>query len=165
MGLGDAALATKLALLFIFLGFIVHIIGFGAPYWQILGSTDLYHGGLWQICILGHCQDFNTDQLTNIGFDNWFQAVRTFECFGVIGSIAVIVFVALYICVGTCSGSKCIAILNVILCFATGGVILIAIIIYGSKKDGLDWAYGLTTAGGVSYIIAGIFIIISMRSN
>ena len=67
MGLGDAALATKLALLFIFLGFIVHIIGFGAPYWQILGSTDLYHGGLWQICILGHCQDFNTDQMTNIG--------------------------------------------------------------------------------------------------
>ena len=57
--------------------------------------------------------------------DNWFQAVRTFECFGVIGSIAVIVFVALYICVGRCSGSKCIAILNVILCLATGKVIVI----------------------------------------
>ena len=67
MGLGDAALATKLALLFIFLGFIVHVIGFGAPYWQVVLSTDFYHGGLWQTCTLGICQDFDTDQLTNVG--------------------------------------------------------------------------------------------------
>lgn len=164
MGLGDSALATKLALLFIFIGFVIHIIGFGAPYWQVIGSVDIYHGGLWQICALTICNEFDAGDLTKIGFDNWFQAVRTLECFGLIGSLAVIVFVLLFVCITRCTASKCIAILNVILCFVTGCFILVAIIVYGSKTDHLDWAFGLTTGGGVCYVLAGIFLIVSMRS-
>lgn len=147
--------------MFILIGFIVHIIGFGAPYWQVVGSK---YKGLWQDCS-NVCSKIDIDDFTKLGFNNWLQTVRTFECVGLIGSFVVIVFIGLYICVGSCSGRKCIAILNVILCFATGGVIIVAIIIYGSKTDHLDWAFGLATGGGVCYVIAGIFLIVSMRSN
>ncbi|CAC5373819.1 unnamed protein product [Mytilus coruscus] len=159
MGLGDAALAIKLALIFVIVGFLLHIIGFGAPYWSsgIFGSV-----GLWQSCskITDSCSSIDTD--IKLGVGDWFTATRTFECFGLIGSIACLVFIGIFICVGRCSGSKCIAVFNVILLLGTGACILIAIIIYASESNNLAWAFGLATTGGVCFALAGIFMIVSM---
>lgn len=160
--MGDGA--TKLALLIIFIGFVIHTIGFGAPYWQVVGSKDLFRAGLWQICVINSCNEVDAADFTKIGFDNWFQAVRTLECFGLIGSIAVIIFVLLYSCIDGCSTSKGVAIWNLILCFVTGSLILAAIIIFGAKSNNFAWAFGLTAGGGVCYILAGISMFFSMRS-
>lgn len=47
MGASEAVCSTKLALFFVLIGFVIHIIGFGAPYW-----SDGFFGnaGLWQYC-------------------------------------------------------------------------------------------------------------------
>lgn len=60
MGLSDAALAIKLALIFIIVGFLLHIIGFGAPYWT---DNIVFNRGLWQYCIkiTDSCSSIDTD--------------------------------------------------------------------------------------------------------
>ena len=40
--------ATKIAIILIGIGFIVFVVGFGAPYWTVYGIFG--HGGLWQGC-------------------------------------------------------------------------------------------------------------------
>ncbi|XP_071144149.1 uncharacterized protein [Mytilus edulis] len=157
MGLSDAALAIKLSLIFIIVGFLLHIIGFGAPYWS---SNSVVHRGLWQYCIMDSCSSIDTD--IKVGFGDWLTATKTFECFGLIGSIACLVLIGIFICVGRCSGSKCIAVFNVIVLLGTGACILIAIIIYASEAGNLAWAFGLATTGGVCFALAGIFMIVSM---
>ncbi|XP_063406720.1 uncharacterized protein LOC134690657 [Mytilus trossulus] len=159
MGLSDAALAIKLALIFIIVGFLLHIIGFGAPYWS---DNIAFNRGLWQSCskITDSCSSVNTD--VNFGFGDYLTATKTFECFGLIGSIACLVLIGIFICVGRCSGSKCIAVFNVIALLGTGACILIAIIIFASESNNLAWAFGLATTGGVCFALAGIFMIVSM---
>ncbi|CAG2184835.1 unnamed protein product [Mytilus edulis] len=102
----------------------------------------------------------SNEMLKYIG--DWFTATKTFECFGLIGSIACLVLIGIFICVGRCSGSKCIAVFNVIVLLGTGACILIAIIIYASEAGNLAWAFGLATTGGVCFALAGIFMIVSM---
>ena len=73
--MSDAALSTKLSLLFIFLGFIVHIIGFGAPYWQV---TAIHHEGLWQVCekVFDTCSEIDVDNIKIGGEYNIFYLFR-----------------------------------------------------------------------------------------
>lgn len=51
--------------------------------------------------------------------------------------------------------------------FITGGVIMLGVIIYGSKVDTdyLQWAFALTTASGCLYVISGILLFVSMCSK
>ena len=49
---GNVPAATKIAIILIGIGFIVFLVGFGAPYWTVFGI--LGHEGLWQRCWTYH---------------------------------------------------------------------------------------------------------------
>ena len=49
---GNVPAATKIAIILIGIGFIVFVVGFGAPYWTVFGI--LGHEGLWQRCWTFH---------------------------------------------------------------------------------------------------------------
>lgn len=49
---GNVPAATKIAIILIGIGFIVFVVGFGAPYWTVFGI--LGYKGLWQECWTYH---------------------------------------------------------------------------------------------------------------
>ncbi|XP_062583352.1 uncharacterized protein LOC134261640 [Saccostrea cucullata] len=168
---GNAPAASKVASVFIGLGFLLFVVGFGAPYWEefILGG----HGGLWQRCgaFLGldGCK-YYTD-LDDVGKDtflpDWFESVRVFEAIGLVAALVGLVFLLLYVCVSKTAGNKIVALLTAIITLGTGGVILLGVIIFGSNKDtdNLDWAFALAAVGGCFYVIAGVLLFVSMCSK
>lgn len=128
---------------------------------------------------------------------DWFESTRVFEAIGLIAAIVGLLFLVLYTCVSKTSGNKIVAFLTAILTlgtgkafnwcirlishimikfcfflspyffFITGGVIMLGVIIYGSKVDTdyLQWAFALTTASGCLYVISGILLFVSMCSK
>ncbi|XP_048728210.1 uncharacterized protein LOC125646103 [Ostrea edulis] len=170
-GFGNAPAATKVATLLIGVGFLLFVVGFGAPYWEkfLFGG----HGGLWQRCGivlgLGECT-YYTD-LDQVGKDtylpDWFESVRVFEAIGLVAALVGLLFLVLYTCVSKTAGNKIVALLTAILTLGTGGVILLGVIIFGSNKDidFLDWAFALVTVGGCLYVISGILLFVSMCSK
>ncbi|XP_061183274.1 uncharacterized protein LOC133191542 [Saccostrea echinata] len=168
---GNAPAASKVASVFIGLGFLLFVVGFGAPYWEkfVLGGN----GGLWQRCgaFLGldGCK-YYTD-LDDVGKDtylpDWFESVRVFEAIGLVAALVGLVFLVLYVCVSKTSGNKIVALLTAIVTLGTGGVILLGVIIFGSNKDTdyLDWAFALAAVGGCFYVIAGVLLFVSMCSK
>uniref|UniRef100_A0A8W8NF26 Uncharacterized protein n=1 Tax=Magallana gigas TaxID=29159 RepID=A0A8W8NF26_MAGGI len=98
---------------------------------------------------------------------DWFESTRVFEAIGLIAAIVGLLFLVLYTCVSKTSGNKIVAFLTAILTLGTGGVIMLGVIIYGSKVDTdyLQWAFALTTASGCLYVISGILLFVSMCSK
>lgn len=127
---------------------------------------------------------------------DWFESTRVFEAIGLIAAIVGLLFLVLYTCVSKTSGNKIVAFLTAILTlgtgktfnwcirlishimivlfflialffFITGGVIMLGVIIYGSKVDTdyLQWAFALTAASGCLYVISGILLFVSMCSK
>lgn len=170
-GLGNAPAATKVATIFIIIAFIVFLVGFGAPYWRTYFTGG--NSGLWQRCgiVLGldGCS-YYTD-LDEVAKDtylpDWFESTRVFEAIGLVAAIVGLVFLVLYTCVSKTSGNKIVAFLTAILTLGTGGVIMLGVIIYGSKvdTDDLSWAFALATASGCLYVISGILLFVSMCSK
>lgn len=170
-GLGNAPVATKVATVFIIIAFVVFLVGFGAPYWRKypLGG----HSGLWQSCGLFLGLDgcsYYTD-LDELGKDtylsDWFESTRVFEAIGLIAAIVGLLFLVLYTCVSKTSGNKIVAFLTATLTLGTGGVIMLGVIIYGSKVDTdyLQWAFALAAASGCLYVISGVLLFVSMCSK
>ncbi|XP_021377531.1 uncharacterized protein LOC110465780 isoform X2 [Mizuhopecten yessoensis] len=155
---GVAESPTNLvALLMIAVGFVLNTIGFAAPYWVTspLGSRF----GLWMYCdFLDNCYQWDSDGITFAKFEQ----IRAFEGLGFVGTLAVLLFTVLYLCVPKVSGNKILGILDVLVCFASAGAILIGVIIFGSEQSNLGWAFGLSTAGGILFGLAGVLIILAM---
>nr|XP_022325837.1 uncharacterized protein LOC111125879 [Crassostrea virginica] len=118
-GLGNAPAATKVATIFIGIGFIVFVVGFGAPYWRKFGIGG--NAGLWQSCGaffgLDGCSYFtDLDEVgKNTYLPDWFESVRVFEAIGLVAAIVGLLFLALYTCVSKTSGNKVVAFLTAIL--------------------------------------------------
>ncbi|XP_062600043.1 uncharacterized protein LOC134261639 [Saccostrea cucullata] len=169
-GFGEVPSATKVASVFIGLGFLLFVVGFGVPYWEKF--TFGGYGGLWKICskVLGieGCKYYTDlgDVGKNTYLPDWFESVRVFESVGLVAAIISLVFLVLYTCISKTAGNKIVALLTAIITLGAGAVILLGVIIFGSKKDMdyLDWAFGLAVVGGCFYVISGVLLFVSMCS-
>ncbi|CAC5373818.1 unnamed protein product [Mytilus coruscus] len=139
MGLTDVAFTIKLAFYFILFGFILHTIGFGAPYWATGYNS---HAGLWQYCSRsrGICVSIDMSLMDRKQVDK-FTALKVLECFGFTGSVACLISICIFIFGGRCSESKFITVFNIFLFLATGTVIVIATIMFATMISDLDWAF------------------------
>lgn len=142
-----------------------------------------------------YINSYNTDYTVwFVLVSDWFESTRVFEAIGLIAAIVGLLFLVLYTCVSKTSGNKIVAFLTAILTlgtgtafkrcirlinhmmikffltalyFITGGVIMLGVIIYGSKVDTdyLQWAFALAAASGCLYVISGVLLFVSMCSK
>ncbi|CAG2241783.1 unnamed protein product [Mytilus edulis] len=160
MGLTDVAFTIKLAFYFTLFGFVLHTIGFGAPYWYagfnthaglwqycsrstgVCVTVDISvmdrtryncHAGLWQYCSrsTGVCVTIDISVMDRTQVDK-FLAVRVLECFGLTGSVACLISICLLIFGGMCLENRFITMCNMFLFLATGTVIVIATIMFAT---------------------------------
>lgn len=127
-GFRSSTLFTKIALILTIVAFVVYLIGFATPYWTSFTSILNRHNGLWQLCIGDNCGSINASN------DSTFQAAQAFAVLGFIASLASLVLVILYIFVEQTS-TRLVFIITMIASFAAAGLILLAIIIYGSHVN------------------------------
>ncbi|XP_033727212.1 uncharacterized protein LOC117316641 [Pecten maximus] len=155
-GVGESP-KSLVALLMIAVGFVLNTIGFAAPYWVTVSLGSRF--GLWMYCdFLDNCHQWDSDGITFAKFDQ----VRAFEGLGFVGTLVVLFFTVLYICVPKVAGNKILGILDVLVCFASAGAILIGVVIFGTEHSDLGWAFGLSTAGGVLFGLAGVLLILTL---
>ncbi|XP_069105582.1 uncharacterized protein [Argopecten irradians] len=148
---------SLVALLMIAVGFVLNTIGFAAPYWVSSALGSRY--GLWMYCdFLNNCHQWDSNGITFAKFDQ----VRAFEGLGFVGTLVVLFFTVLYICVPKVAGNKILGILDVLVCLASSGAILIGVVIFGTEHNDLGWAFALSTTGGALFALAGILLIFAM---
>ncbi|KAH3839411.1 uncharacterized protein LOC127877770 [Dreissena polymorpha] len=137
----------------IFLGLVLHIVGFSTNEWI---KADTISMGLWRACSDSAC--FSMD---SIPLNDWMKAVQAMASLGVIhGFIALVMVLTVLV-----SPRRFHLLKGVCVCSTLAGcVVLIGIIVYGaeSETDSLGYSFGLSCAGGSLMLIAGVMLILNM---
>lgn len=168
----NSTLLSKVVFGLSILGLLLHLIGFYTISWSVrsyVEKVNAYPNGniaakdytsLWKVCTatmyMFQCESSNNSA-------SWFVATQIFETLGLIEVVAALVLIILYVFVPTTSGRRVVLILNICVCFAAAGCIILGIIIYGSNAKGsLSWSFALCTVAGIIFGICGIILVIDM---
>ncbi|VDI56478.1 Hypothetical predicted protein [Mytilus galloprovincialis] len=145
-------------------GFLVHLISYGAPYWLKSGE---FHVGLWKLCIGSQC--YNTVSKTFkdlfVAYEGWLAAVQAFETLAFLASLATIAVIGLRFTV--MKEQKILQIGIFIFQFASVGLILLGVIIFGAKSPSSSYGYAFVfeIISAIIFLIAGVFSFMDWRGT
>lgn len=122
------------------------LCGFGGPNWVEYSESFLdANAGLWKQCYNDDC---STIKLTNSDNPDWYKATASLMILAFVGMVA--------------SGVTFLWLPITALCHCvTGGLTMLAIIVYGAKfednYDGWDlgWSFGLATLSAILFLVNG----------
>ncbi|XP_063423279.1 uncharacterized protein LOC134707459 [Mytilus trossulus] len=138
------------------IGFIVHLIGYGAPYWVKEGNG---HSGIWKSCYGSICSDF-----VGSGYNpEWLEAVEAFETLAFLAILGALIVMGLKLTV--MKEQKIFSIFICLLQFASVGGILLGVIIYGAKfpSSSYGFAFVFEILASIIILVAGVFSFLDWR--
>ncbi|XP_071156173.1 uncharacterized protein [Mytilus edulis] len=140
-------------------GFLVHLVGYGAPYWIKDGSSNF---GLWKYCSQKKCIDVVGDDFPTEG---WMEAVQAFETLAFLANLATLALMGLRFTV--MKEQKILPIGIILFQFASVGLILLGVIIFGVKSpfSTYGFAFGFEITSANMILVAGIFSFVDWRST
>ncbi|KAL5015374.1 hypothetical protein ScPMuIL_009644 [Solemya velum] len=165
----EAPCLGKLALIVLIIGFVCATIAIFTPYWneQDLGSKTKI-SGLISTCddnAIGYCVGDINEVIASFNgteFVDDFIATLSLQLGGWTAMLAGVIVMIVY----TCLPNKILAIVGLILCLLSGGMIIASMVVYGIgittiMDSVLSWSFGLDVAGGGLALIAGVIMIIN----
>ncbi|CAC5392290.1 unnamed protein product [Mytilus coruscus] len=139
-------------------GFLVHLIGYGAPYWF---KSGIYHSGLWKSCAGSICGDFVGSSF----LPAWLEATQAFETLAFLAILAALIVMGLKFTV--MKEQKILLIVIFILQFASVGLILLGVIIYGAENSttSFGFAFVFVIIASIIMLVAGVFSFLDWRGS
>lgn len=180
-GFKGSGLFAKVSLVLLIIAALFVWIAYTCTGWGIAksGPREGTHYGLWRICsddpYIPGCAP--TDGWAN----DWFAAVQALVTFGFFGINVALFLLILYMFVSSCKKSGELALATAIICFATGVLYLIGVIVFAAefKDDYIDpgdiipgwgdyelgYSFALSVVALVLEIVAGVFIILDSKKG
>lgn len=177
-GFKGSGLFAKLALVLLLIATLFTWIAYTCTGWGEEKRSGM-HIGLWRICSSNHytpgCSP--TDGWAN----DWFAAVQALVTFGFFGINVALFLLILYMFVSSCQKNGEVAMGTAIICFVTGVLYLIGIIVFGAKfkEDFIDpadrnpswgdyklsYSFALSVVALALELVAGVFIILDSKKG
>lgn len=140
---------------FLILATVFAVVGFTTPAWSVQGT---HHEGLFHSCV---CATNNNDP------PHWFIFIQVSSVVCFFG-MCIVFYLTWDHFYGTRMSKNVTAVSMVILSFINVIILVVAYSIYGTKRNGLDWSYGLSVSGGCLFLIAsilGVFQLVCLKSD
>lgn len=138
-------------------GFLVHLIGYGAPYWF---ESGILHSGIWKTCSGSRCVDF----VGSGSNQAWFiEAVEAFETLAFLAILGALIVIGLKLTV--MKEKKILPIVIFILQFASVGLIVLGVIIYCNEgpTSSYGFAFFFVIISSTIMLVAGVFGVLDWR--
>ncbi|XP_045187973.1 uncharacterized protein LOC123545730 [Mercenaria mercenaria] len=177
----STGLYAKLALGLLSISTLFAWIAYTCTGWgeAVSGPLAGTHYGLWRVC---SDNKYTPGCVTTDGWANdWYAASQALVTFGFFGINAALVLQMVYMFKPGCVGSIEVAVPTALICFITGLLYLIGIIVYGAKfgedfvnpadsdpnwgEYKLGYSFALSVVALVFELVAGLLLILDAKAN